>query len=230
MSKRPIQPKAKKHYLTKEYEDFNLWLDYWVQKSLIEETKPNNILEIGKGTGTLESIMEREGFKYTTIDIDKSLSPDYVGDITKLPFKDNSFDTVCAFEVLEHIPFDEFPHAIKEMNRVAKKFVIISLPYACIYFGFAFQFFYMKKFEKLFKFLHLKAFEPNYINLALPLFFLNKQGMIKAHAWEMGRNNYPVSRIKNIIRDTGLTITKEISRMFYPYHRFFVAKKTQRVS
>ena len=225
MSKRPPQPKAKKHYLSNKYEDFNLWLDYWYQKSLLEETKSSKILEIGKGTGTLESIMERQGYDYTTIDIDRSLSPDFVGDITKLPFKDNSFDTVCAFEVLEHIPFEEFTSAISEMNRVAKKYVVISLPYACIYLGFAFQFFYIKKFEKLFKFLHLKPFEPAYFNISIPLFFLNKQGMVKAHAWEIGRKNFPISRIREMLKNQGLEIVREVGRIFYPYHRFFILKK-----
>ena len=44
----------------------------------------------------------------------------------KLPFKDSSFDIVTALDVLEHL---DNPHsAIKELCRVAKKAVFISLP------------------------------------------------------------------------------------------------------
>ena len=44
----------------------------------------------------------------------------------RLPFKDNSYDVVTALDVLEHL---ENPHAaLKELCRVAKKSVMISLP------------------------------------------------------------------------------------------------------
>ena len=44
----------------------------------------------------------------------------------KLPFKDGSFDVVTALDVLEHL---DNPHgALKELCRVAKKAVLISLP------------------------------------------------------------------------------------------------------
>lgn len=223
--KRPPQPTAKIHYLSSKYEDFNLWMDYWYQKKLLAETKPDKILEIGKGTGMLEVVMEKDGYNFVTLDIDKKLKPDFIGDIINLPFKRNSFDTSCAFEVLEHIPFEEFDRALTELKRVSKNYVVISLPYASIYFSFAFQFFYMKKIDKIFKFLHIKPFEPSHWNINIPLFFLNKQGMIKAHAWEMGRAGYPVSKIRSIIKDCGLSIVKEEGRIFYPYHRFFILKK-----
>jgi SAM-dependent methyltransferase len=41
------------------------------------------------------------------------------GSITELPFDDNCFDLVCAFDVIEHVEEDQL--AIAEMKRVAKK-------------------------------------------------------------------------------------------------------------
>ena len=47
--------------------------------------------------------------------------------IYDIPFEDNSFDAVGCFEVLEH-QVDPVP-ALKELARVAKKHVIISVPH-----------------------------------------------------------------------------------------------------
>ncbi len=50
------------------------------------------------------------------------------GDITRLPFKDNSFDLVICSEVLEHIPNDR--KAVAELTRVLKpgKQLVVSVP------------------------------------------------------------------------------------------------------
>lgn len=55
------------------------------------------------------------------------------GTVYNLPFKDNSFDVVYLRHVLEHL---ENPiMALKEIKRVAKKFIIIQIPNAS-YFKF----------------------------------------------------------------------------------------------
>lgn len=46
--------------------------------------------------------------------------------IAELPYEDESFDVVCAFDVLEHL--ESFHLINDEMFRVAKDFVLISLP------------------------------------------------------------------------------------------------------
>ena len=43
-----------------------------------------------------------------------------------LPFKNDEYDIVCILDVLEHI--DNVHHAVKELGRVAKNVVVISLP------------------------------------------------------------------------------------------------------
>lgn len=50
--------------------------------------------------------------------------------ITKnhLPFTTNSFDVVCAIDVLEHIPKNRRSKFIKGLLRVSKKLVILSFP------------------------------------------------------------------------------------------------------
>ncbi len=55
------------------------------------------------------------------------------GDITHLDFDDNSFDQICAFEVIEHIK--NYEKAVSELLRVLKPggLLIISTPNKAIY-------------------------------------------------------------------------------------------------
>jgi SAM-dependent methyltransferase len=50
------------------------------------------------------------------------------GSITALPFQDEMFDLVCAFDVIEHVEDDQL--AVSEMKRVAKKegVIFITVP------------------------------------------------------------------------------------------------------
>lgn len=46
----------------------------------------------------------------------------------KLPFEDNSFDVVCAIDVLEHLPSTKRKRFIEEMSRIAREKLILSFP------------------------------------------------------------------------------------------------------
>lgn len=50
------------------------------------------------------------------------------GSITELPFEDQSFDLVCAFDVIEHVEDDQL--AVSEMKRVVKNngIIFITVP------------------------------------------------------------------------------------------------------
>lgn len=100
--------------------------------------KPNTVLDVGCGEGfTLMRLhKEKIGKKLSGIDnmeqaikLGKKLHPQFKiekGDIYKLPYKDNSFDLVLCMEVLEHL---ENPvAALKELKRVSKKYVLLSVP------------------------------------------------------------------------------------------------------
>lgn len=50
----------------------------------------------------------------------------HVGDITKLPFEDNSFDTVCCISVLEHLNDADRELAAKEFLRVARNRLVLT--------------------------------------------------------------------------------------------------------
>jgi SAM-dependent methyltransferase len=48
---------------------------------------------------------------------------------TALPLPDNSFDLVMSIEVLEHLSDSDYRRAISEMQRVTRRYLLISVPY-----------------------------------------------------------------------------------------------------
>jgi len=117
----------------------------------------DEILEVGCGNGRDLLEIAKTGCKLTGIDISeemlegakKQLAPlkqaqvnIMYADVTKLDFKDNSFDKIIASEVLEHIP--EFEKALAEMARVLKPGgeLVVSTPNWLSMHGFERFFFY----------------------------------------------------------------------------------------
>lgn len=46
-----------------------------------------------------------------------------------LPFRSQSFDLVMSHQMLEHLPDEVFQRAITELERVAKRYLLVSVPY-----------------------------------------------------------------------------------------------------
>lgn len=212
------------------YLNFNLWLDYYYQYRLVANTKRRNILEVGKGPGVFEAILRHFNYNVTTADNNPGTAPDYLCDIRKLPFPNGSYDVVCAYEVLEHIPFSDFKVALSEMSRVSKRYLAISLPYASIYLSVAIMAPQAVILKKIYQTLGIKLGEPIKLNLSLPLFFLGTRLMHKEHCWEMGRRGYTKKRIGKTIEEAGLKIVKKEDRVLLPYHVFYLLEKVAKTT
>jgi ubiquinone/menaquinone biosynthesis C-methylase UbiE len=52
-----------------------------------------------------------------------------LSDAANLPFPDKSFDMVICSQVLEHIPQRAYKGVISEISRIARKEIVISVPY-----------------------------------------------------------------------------------------------------
>ena len=123
---------APEHYDFERYDDAERWMSYWHQLRAVLAVRPKTVLEIGPGSGVFRNYLRAAGVEVKTLDIDRTRDVDFVADITKLDTALPSglvFDAVCAFQVLEHLPFDEFETALAHLSRRASPHVFVSLPY-----------------------------------------------------------------------------------------------------
>ncbi len=105
-------------------------------KTVLTMVDSGTVLDLGSGDGLLLSLLKDKGIKGKGLDLSeegvakanaKGLDTK-VFDFgsNKLPFPDNSFDTVVMLDILEHLYNPE--SVLKEAARVSKKDVIVSVP------------------------------------------------------------------------------------------------------
>ena len=96
-----------------------------------------SILDVGCGSGAfVNALLDCDAREFsrvvgtdisvealTTVKAEKHLSA-----IVDMPFKDREFDVVTSLEVLEHINTQEFSAALSEIERIARQYVLITVP------------------------------------------------------------------------------------------------------
>jgi ubiquinone/menaquinone biosynthesis C-methylase UbiE len=106
---------------------------------LFRQAAPQSLLDVGCGEGVLtHEWAQRIQGRVVGIDLDdpqlhtewaKRQAPNLEYRVMKaenLPFGDDEFDVASAIEVLEHVPDPE--HTVAEMARVARQWVLVSVP------------------------------------------------------------------------------------------------------
>lgn len=100
---------------------------------------PKNCLDVGCGVGRMVLWLRRFGVDAYGVDIskyaiqlaDKSIKPYLkIGDITNLPYKNNQFDAVITYDILERIERSKLRKAIEETIRVSRKLILHKI-YTC---------------------------------------------------------------------------------------------------
>ncbi|MDP3042913.1 MAG: class I SAM-dependent methyltransferase [bacterium] len=200
----------KQAYNFKKYCDQDRWLSYWRQIDEILKLNPASVLEVGAGDRTLSSYLKNNtDIDYQCVDIAEDLKPDIISSVDNLKLPDNSCDMVCAFEVLEHLPFEKFKKSLSELKRVSKRYVIISLPHWGRHFSIDARLPYFKRLRWQYKF-----------NL-----FPIKHKFDGQHYWEIGERGYSLKIIKIKIKEADFKIVKNYIALESPYHHFFVLEK-----
>jgi SAM-dependent methyltransferase len=202
------------HYRTDEYNSVERFCSYAHQLKLIAGVDVQSILEVGPGTFLVSDALKRRGYDVTTCDFDPGLGADVTADVRKLPFGDSSFDLVMACQVLEHIPFEEFTRAIKELSRVTSRFAIISLPMRKVGFAAMIRFPFI---ETLFRKKHVA------VSVSIAARFAGFEAS-RQHYWEIDAQHTPLKRVRTALYQS-LKIVSEGSPPWNGYHYFFVLTK-----
>lgn len=174
----------------------------------IVKLKPKSILEIGIGNGLLSFLLKQSGLDVTTLDFDASLKPDITASVTDIPCPDNSFDVVACFEVLEHLPFDQFQKSLEEIKRVTKNYAIISLPdrRPCA-----------------------RAYIPGVGKRRFlcnkPFFKHHEHHFDGEHYWVINSKGYSLVHIEKTIKSSGFSICNTYRAWEFPANRIFVVSK-----
>lgn len=201
----------KSTYIFSRYMSKKRWASMWHQVDEILNAGARHVLEIGPGPGIFKASMAAFDVKVETVDIDPELAPDHLCSVTSMPFDDASYDAVCAFQVLEHLPFEISLQAFSEMARVSRKHVIISLPDA----------------YKLWRYLvTLPKLGEFQFTIPRPFFKPRTHKFNGEHYWEINKAGYPVKRIINELSQAGsVTLKKNYRVPELSYHRFLVFEK-----
>lgn len=179
------------------------WCSVWHQARLVSECKPREMLEVGVGSGLMGFLCREMGIHYRSVDLVEALGPDIVASVQEIPLPDRSVDLACAFQVLEHIPYDDSRRGFRELCRVSRRDVLLSLPHAR---------------WSLSAILVMPILGTFHALVPSPLPPLGK--MIPSHRWEIGRPGFPLRRI---VSDFGseARLVRTFRVPENPYHQFF---------
>jgi len=203
-----------KNKYSENYESLGRFITFFHQIDTIKKLGGKNVLEIGVGNKTTSNYLKKNGFYIKTCDIDKSLNPDVISDIRDLPFEDNSFDVVCAFEILEHLPFEESIKGIKEMLRVSNKYVLFSVLYSSVYINISVNTNVLGGKRILFK---------DFV-FRVPQFF-RKAKFDGQHYWEIGRKGFSLKRVLKRLEKEGINVINKKRNKLTPRQHSFIIQK-----
>jgi SAM-dependent methyltransferase len=197
------------HYSFERYFDESRWMSYWYQiKEIVSRPEIKSVLDIGPGTEFLRSMLaiHRPDIMYHTLDIANDVKPDIIGEVINIPVPYNTYDLVCAFQILEHIEFSDFEKGVQELKRVSKQYVFISLPH----FGPSVELWFKIPFFKRVK-----------LSTKIPI--PQKHVFGGQHYWEVGKRGYSPKKIRSVLQKH-LTLLDEYVPFENQYHHFYITK------
>jgi ubiquinone/menaquinone biosynthesis C-methylase UbiE len=198
-------------YFRREYNNKERFISYWYQINEVMTLGRAPVLEIGIGNDFVANYLKQRGIDVTTIDVDGRLRPDKVGSVLCMPFPDGRFKLVTCFEVLEHLPYEDFSKALREIYRVLGEYAVLSIPDSTRVHRVEIWIPKLGVFKRL---------------IQVPWAKPPKHVFDGHHHWEIGKDGYPLSRIIIDMKRAGFDVEKTFRVFENPYHRFFRLKKS----
>jgi ubiquinone/menaquinone biosynthesis C-methylase UbiE len=189
------------------YDNKRRLASYWHQVDECRTLGGESVLAVGKGSGLGSILLERQGFKVTTLDIQRQLDPTVVGDIRWLPFDDRSFDLAVCCQVLEHLPRESFVPALRELRRVVRRGVVLSLPDCGAY-------------STLCSILVSRVLRRKEM-LTLPHLPRKKPKLDSEHFWEINMRGHRLYNVERDIDEAGFKTESSFRVWEIPFHRFW---------
>jgi SAM-dependent methyltransferase len=199
----------KSNYEFSQYMSKQRWCSVWHQLDEVQRLKPRNVLEVGPGPGLFKMVATSFGITIETLDFDPELKSDHIGSATAMPFENATYDVVCAFQMLEHLPYEASLKAFREMVRVSRRHVVISLPDARRVWRYQIH---VPKIG-IYDFLMLRP------QLSSPVHEFDGQ-----HYWELNKRDYQLAKVITDLTKH-IQLIKNYRVLENPSHHFFVFSK-----
>lgn len=171
---------------------------------------PSSVLEVGVGAGVAAAALRAAGVRVTTLDLQPELGPDLVGSVTAIPAEAGAFDAALCCQVLEHLPFDQFTVALRELRRVTRLGLVLSLPDVTPHWELAFA---------------LPGVRRKRVSLS-PAWFPRRPRPEKlgklGHHWEIGYRGSTLPVVRREITAAGWRIARSWRVPEKAWHRFFL--------
>jgi len=194
---------------------------YLLQIRTIKDLNIKSILEIGPGDGTVGEYLKKLNISYCSIDNSNESKPTILTSLENLdptPYA-KKYECVCAFQMLEHSPYENFVQNIEKMKKMSSKYILISLPYSC--FGFNFNLTLHKGQNRKVKTTFSHYFPLNLPNRKYRTMY-QKEFPWAVHYWEIGRMGYPLRKVIKDMESAGLNILNRFHSP-NPFHYFILA-------
>ena len=193
----------------------------------LPKSEVNKVLEVGPGLGILKTMLSNYSYEYVSLDIDESNKPGINADVRKIPLAESSVDLICAFQILEHLPYEDFIKALAEISRVSRRYIYISLPCNTSSVRFCFA---LKNNLRFLNRLSFKIEKLSVFNMwpkkdKDEAELLRRPDKKNPHYWEVGTKSFPKKRIIEAIESLGLRVLKDFHNPYNPYHWHILMKK-----
>jgi len=111
---------------------FDQYQRYELVRALLESVRADGerfrILDVGGRTALLREFLPLDQVELVDV-VPSAVEGLVLGSGAELPFLDGTFDAVCAFDTLEHVPPPLRDDFVRECARVAGRYVILAGPY-----------------------------------------------------------------------------------------------------